>query len=49
MKAEIAMLLATMHKETLHNASAETTERAIWFYKEYVVKTTKPYPWGTWG
>lgn len=29
MKAEIAMLLATMHKETLHNASAETTERAI--------------------
>jgi hypothetical protein len=29
MKQQIAMLLATMHKETLHNASAETTERAI--------------------
>lgn len=49
MKQQIAILLATMHKETLGNASAETTERAIWFCKEYVVKTTKPYPWGTWG
>ena len=29
MKQQIAILLATMHKETLHNASAETTERAI--------------------
>jgi hypothetical protein len=29
MKAEIAMLLATMHKNSLGNASAETTERAI--------------------
>jgi hypothetical protein len=29
MKQQIAMLLATMHKETLGNASAETTERAI--------------------
>jgi len=29
MKQQIAILLATMHKETLGNASAETTERAI--------------------
>jgi hypothetical protein len=29
MKQQIAILLATMHKETLNNASAETTERAI--------------------
>jgi hypothetical protein len=29
MKQQIAMMLATMHKETLGNASAETTERAI--------------------
>ena len=49
MKQQIAILLATMHKETLHNASAETTERAIWFCKEYVVKTTKPYLWGSQG
>ena len=29
MKQQIAILLATMHKDTLGNASAETTERAI--------------------
>jgi hypothetical protein len=29
MKQQIAIMLATMHKESLGNASAETTERAI--------------------
>jgi hypothetical protein len=29
MKAEIALLLASMHKSSLQNASAETTERAV--------------------
>jgi hypothetical protein len=47
MKAQIAILLATMDKTSLKNASAETTERAIWVFKEYVVKTTKPYLWGS--
>ena len=37
MKAEIAMLLATMHKNSLGNASAETTERAIWNLNKFVV------------
>jgi hypothetical protein len=49
MKAEIAIRLATMDRLALKNASAETTERAIWVFKEYVVKTTKPYLWGTQG
>jgi hypothetical protein len=49
MKADIAIQLATLDRMSLKNASAETTERAIWFWKEYVVKTTKPYLWGSQG
>jgi hypothetical protein len=37
MKAEIAIRLATMDKLALRAASAETTERAIWFLNDSVV------------
>jgi hypothetical protein len=37
MKAQVALLLAQIDKTALRNASAETTERAIWPTNNLVV------------